>query len=169
MFDASTKTCYNFTDFNYLHVEFYPYNTGLHLIYNDTFWFDNNVGMHPGEGARMVVDAHPYPDMRVAWDEFSNPILYPWATRVQVRDAAFSTKASPTVSLTPFVGTPEKVTLPGRKGQPVFDDNGQGRYWFPSAWSAGTYIEPLGVKITVKGFDMAGNMIVTVRGASLPE
>jgi immune inhibitor A len=167
--DAATKTCYNFNDFNYLHVEFYPYNTGLHLIYNDTFFFDNNVGQHPGEGAQMVVDAHPYPDFRVAWDEFSNPILYPWATRVQVRDAAFSTKASPGVWLTPFRGTPEQVLLAGRRAQPVFDDNGMGGYWFGSAWDAGTFIEPLGVHIVVKGFDKAGNMIVSVKGADAIE
>ena len=164
--DAATAACYNFTDATIVHVEFYPYNTGLHLIYNDTFFFDNNVYMHPGEGAQMVIDAHPYPDFRVAWDDFWNPILYPWPTRVQVRDAAFSTRKAPGVWLTPFRGTPEQVLLAGRKAQPVFDDTAQNRYWFPSAWDAGTLIDPLGVRIVVKGFDKAGNMVVTVRGAA---
>ena len=166
--DASLAACYNFTDTPYVHVEFYPYDTGLHLIYNDTFFLDDNVAMHPGEGAQMVVDSHPYPDMRVAWDDDWNPIPYPWPTGIQVRDAAFGTKATLAVWLTPFRGTPEKVLLASRKAQPVFDDTWQNRYWFPSAWDAGTLIDPLGVRITVRGLDKHGALIVTVKGADLP-
>ena len=62
--DSALKACYHFNDVDGLNVDWFAYNTGLHLIYRDTWWADNDVGMHPGEGGWMVVDAHPYPDFR---------------------------------------------------------------------------------------------------------
>ena len=161
--DSALKACYHFNDVDGLNVDWFPYNTGLHLIYRDTWWADNDVGMHPGEGGWMVVDAHPYPDFRA--DTYGGwlPVLNPWRSRVQVRDAAFSTKATKDVWLTPYLGTPEKILLSGRKAQPVFDDSRV--FYYDSAWDAGTFVPRLGVKIVVKGFDKSGNMILSVKGA----
>jgi immune inhibitor A len=152
-FDATLNALYNFsTDVN---AEFFPYNAGLHLIYRDTFYADNNNGVHPGQGGWMVVDAHPWPDFKYG--------DVPWRSRVQVRDAAFSTKATKSVSLTPLLWAPEKVTLPGRAAQPVFDD--RKAYWFSIAPNAGTQVDTLGVTIRVLGTTATGALKVRVHAA----
>lgn len=151
-FDATLANCYNFR--TGIGVERFPYNVGLHLIYRDTYWADNNVGLHWGEGGWMVVDAHPVPDMKIGET--------PWRTRIQVRDAAFSTKSSPGMWLTPWSGTPEKLWLPGRKAQPTFDDSRM--WWFPWAPDSGVFTEELGVRMTVKSMDRDG-MVLWIRGA----
>ena len=162
--DAALKACYNFNDYDQTNVDWFPYNTGLHLIYRDTWWTDNNVGQHPGEGGWMVVDAHPYPDYRSGYDDwYGIPVLWPWRSRIQTRDAAFSTLPTKAIWLTPYLGTPEKLLLAGRRPQPVFDDGRD--FWYPMAWDSGTWVPTLGVKITVKGTDRAGNLIVNVKGA----
>ena len=153
--DGALANCYNWrTD---LAADFFPYNTGLHLIYRDTYWADNNVGMHYGEGGWMVLDAHPVPDMKA--------VDIPWRSRIQTRDAAFSIKATPGMWLTPWAGTPEKLWLPGRAAQPVFDDSRN--WWFPWAPDAGVLTEPLGVRIAVKTQDSTG-MTLKITGATEP-
>jgi immune inhibitor A len=151
-FDATLGSVYNRrTD---LAADWFPYNTGLHVIYRDTFWADNDVGLHPGEGGWMVLDAHPVPDMKA--------LDMPWRTRIQARDAAFSTRASKGMWLTPWIDTPEKLWLPGRKAQPTFDDSRT--WWFPWAPDAGVLTEQLGVRMTVENQHSTG-MKLKVRGA----
>jgi immune inhibitor A len=152
-FDGALANVYNTATRNT--VEFYPYSPGLHLIYRDTFWENNDVGMHYGEGGWMVVDAHPIPDIQA--------LDIPWNTDIQVRDAAFGTKSTPGMWLTPWVGTPEKLWLPGRRAQPTFDDSQI--WWFPWAPDAGVKIEELGVRMTVKSMDRSG-LVLRVRGAA---
>ena len=134
--------------------EFFPYNTGLHLISCDTFYGDNNVSAHPGEGAWMVVDAHPIPDMMSNGE--------PWLTRFQVRDAAFSTKPTPDLRLTPWMNAPETLLLPGRAAQPSFDDSKV--WWYDWAPTAGVKIDELGVTLTVTAMD-AKSLTLRVHGA----
>ena len=153
-FDRALANCYNWK--TGVAVEWFPYNVGLHLIYRDTYWADNNVGLHNGEGGWMVVDAHPYPDMRSPYD--------PWRTRIQVRDAAFGTKTTPGMWLTPWVNTPQQVHLSGYVAQPTFDD--ARIWWYAWAPDAGTWTEPLGVRMTVKSMDST-HMVLRVRGALL--
>jgi immune inhibitor A len=161
-FDATLANVYNWK--TGVGVQFFPYNTGLSLIYRDTFWSDNNVGLHPGEGGWMFLDAHPYPDPLLPWGQ-------PWRSRIESRDAAFNTTRTATVSLAPLTDIPENanVTLPGRKGQPVFDDSM--RWWYPWDPDAGTMIYPndwpFGVRMVVRGTDKNGNLMVTVRGAAV--
>jgi immune inhibitor A len=135
-------------------VSFYPYNTGLHLIYRDTYWQDNQVGVHPGEGGWLVVDAHPVPDMKSG--------VEPWNGRVQSRDAAFSTSPTRTLSLAPWRGSPENLVLAGRLAQPVFDDSQL--WWFDWAPDCGAKLDQLGVTIEVKGTTKAG-LKIHVHGA----
>jgi immune inhibitor A len=152
-YDGALAACYNFR--TNTAADYFPYNTGLHLIYRDTFWADNNVGQHYGEGGWMVVDAHPVPDMQA--------LDIPWRTRIQVRDAAFSTKSTPGMWITPWSGTPEKLWLPGRPAQAVFDDSRI--WWFPWAPDSGVKLDELGVRIAVKSMDSKG-MVLNVRGAT---
>jgi immune inhibitor A len=151
-FDTTLASVYNWNTGS--NVQFYPYNTGLHLIYRDTFYQDNDVGTHPGAGGWMVVDAHPVPDIQAG--------VMPWATRVQVRDAAFSTAATPTLWLTPWANTPETLQLPGRSGQATFDDSKM--WWFPWAPDSGVQVDDLGVRMTVSHMSPSG-LTLRIHGA----
>ena len=42
-------------------VEHFPYQDGLLIWYWDTSYSDNDVGLHPGEGEILPIDAHPRP------------------------------------------------------------------------------------------------------------
>ena len=61
-FDASLKDCYQFNGGYSSWVDWFSYNRGLHLIYRDAFYEDNDVAAHIGVGGWMVVDAHPKVD-----------------------------------------------------------------------------------------------------------
>jgi immune inhibitor A len=60
-YDASLATAYNFGFLNTLpdFVENFRYQDGMLITYWDTSQPDNNVGVHPGEGLILPVDAHP--------------------------------------------------------------------------------------------------------------
>ena len=139
-------------------VEFFPYNTGLSLIYRDAYFADNQVGVHPGEGGWLVVDAHPVPDMIGGLDA--------WKTRIQVRDAAFSTAPTPGLWLTPWMYTPETLFVAGRSPQPTFDD--AKLWWYDWAPDAGVKVDDLGVKMTVTAMDAKG-LTLQVHGADAPQ
>ena len=115
--------------------DFYPYNTGLRLIYRDTFWQDNNVGLHSAR-AWMVVDAHP---CRTSGRSTSRGHGHPGQGR------GLQHRSTPGIWLTPSAGAPEKLWLPGRAAQPTFDDSRI--WWFPWAPDAGVKIDELGVRI----------------------
>ncbi|MEZ5126814.1 MAG: immune inhibitor A [Thermoleophilia bacterium] len=145
-FDAALTKCYEWNRDGVNLVDFYTYNTGLHLIYRDTFYDDNDVASHIGYGARMVVDAHPKPD-KVSYDGTNGY----WRPRIQVRDAAFSLKktASQRIYFTDYdageqVGT---KTAPGETAQPWFND--AWTYWYTATPEAGVKIPKLGVRIKV--------------------
>jgi immune inhibitor A len=150
--DGALANVYNPRTF--VSAEFWPGNVGLHLIYCDAAYDDNNVGMHPGAGAWMVVDAHPVPDMAIG--------VVPWRANIQVRDAAFGTRPTPDLWLTPWPFTPETLLLKGRSAQRTFDDSK--RWWYKWAPDAGVKIDELGVKMTVTAMD-AKNLTLRVDGA----
>jgi immune inhibitor A len=126
-FDAALGDCY--TQYG----DWFPLNTGLLLIYRDTQWSDNDVGMHPGEGGWLPVDAHPTVDGS-------------WATRIQVRDAAFGrTYTGDRRLYNPSTGTYQ--TLLGHDGEPTFDDTRT--YWYASKPDAGVKVPTLGVSLQV--------------------
>ena len=155
--DASLKNCYQYNGLYASWVDWFSYNQGLHLIYRDTFWQDNDVASHIGEGGWMVVDARPQPD-GVAYDE---TVGY-WRPRIQVRDAAFSVKRTPSQSIwfrdyDAGVGVGESVA-PGKGAQPWFND--AWTYWFPETPTAGVKIpQNLGVRIQVKSMNADGMTI----------
>ena len=154
-FDASLKNCYQWNCDYANWVDWFSYNKGLHLIYRDTFYADNDVAMHHGRGGWMVVDAHPKPD-GVAYSDGADDYYGYWRPRIQVRDAAFSLKPTTTQSVY-FVdydqgwGVGEDV-VPGKAAQPTFNDGKT--YWYAEAPEAGVKIpKNLGVRIIVKSMN----------------
>ena len=73
-------------------VDWYPYNTGLHLIYRDTFSRTTTSATHLGEGGWMVVDAQPMPD--IADDVRRLPGTGGRASRCATRPSALSPTAA---------------------------------------------------------------------------
>jgi len=161
--DAGLQNCYQF-NFDYANwVDWFSYGKGLHLIYRDTFYADNDVATHVGKGGWMVVDAHPKPD-GVAYSDGTDDYVGYWRPRIQVRDAAFSLKPTKTQSIY-FVDYDQGLavgesTATGKAAQPSFNDSKA--YWYADAPEAGTKIpQNLGVRIKVKSMG-ADSMTVYV-------
>jgi immune inhibitor A len=155
-FDKSLKDCYQFNNAYTSWVDRFSYNRGLHLIYRDTFYTDNDVAMHVGHGARMVVDARPLPD-GVAYD---GAVGF-WRPRIQVRDAAFGLTPTRTHSIffTDYeagVNVGERIA-PGKRAQPWFKDSNT--YWYPETPVAGVKLPKLGVRIQVKAMSSSAMTI----------
>ncbi len=117
-FDTALGYCYNFVNAATSTVEWFSYDPGLLVWYRDTAYSDNWVGVHPGHGFLLVVDANPNPDI------IKGVQGVPWRTRIQVRDAAFSLEPSSDAYLT-YGG--ETHYYPGSPAQPIFSD--ARRYW----------------------------------------
>jgi immune inhibitor A len=155
--DAGLKNCYQFNGLYANWVDWFSYNQGLHLIYRDTFWQDNDVASHIGAGGWMVIDARPQPDA-VGYDE----TIGFWRPRIQVRDAAFSTTRTPSQSIwfrdyDAGVAVGESVA-PGKGAQTWFNDTWT--YWFAETPEAGVKIpRNLGVRIQVRSMDANGMTI----------
>ena len=147
-FDAALANCYEWNRDAADWVDWFSYNRGLHLIYRDTFYADNDVALHLGYGARMVVDAQPQPDSIV----YDGATTGYWRPRIQVRDAAFSTKPTPaqTIYFRDYearVNVGERDAV-GKLAQPWFND--ARAYWYATAPEAGVKLPKLGVRIQVK-------------------
>ena len=149
-FDEGLKDCYQW-NYDYASwVDWFSYNQGLHLIYRDTFYTDNDVATHVGSGGWMVVDARPKPD-GVAYSDGSDRLLGYWRPRIQVRDAAFSLKPTKTQSIY-FVDYDQgwgvgESTRP-RQGRASRGSTTPGRTGTPTRREAGVKIpQNLGVRI----------------------
>jgi len=149
-FDKGLQHCYQW-NFDYpSRIDRFKYNRGMHLIYRDTWWADNNVSEHPGEGGWMVVDARPIPDSVVigAKEPF-------WRSRIQTRDAAFGLyrTGSQIIYLAADTNGDGKdepfgeQIAPGKLAQRWFDDSKP--WWYAEKPDAGTKVSKLGVRIKV--------------------
>jgi immune inhibitor A len=153
-FDASLKNCYQW-NYDYTSwVDWFAYNRGLHLIYRDTFYADNDVATHLGKGGWMVVDAHPEPDS-VAYSDGATDYVGYWRPRIQVRDAAFSLRRTKTQSVY-FVDYERswavgERTTPGKAAHATFND--ADTWWFAQAPEAGVKLPKLGVRIKIKAMN----------------
>jgi immune inhibitor A len=159
--DASLKNCYVFNNNYTSWVDWFSYNRGLHLIYRDTFYQDNDVATHLGHGGWMVVDARPMPD-GVA---YADTVGY-WRPRIQVRDASFSLKPTTTQSMylkdydanQPYGVDVGERLAPGKLAQPWFKDSRT--YWYSETPEAGVKIpKNLGVRIQVRSMTADGMKI----------
>ncbi len=118
-YDKSLKTAYNFgfLDKRPDWVEFYPYQNGMLVNYWDSFYTDNDVGEHPGEGLLLPVDAHPTfhhtPDGALA------------RPRILSYDSTFGLQDTDPLRLH-FNSEPYRI--PSQENVPVFND--KKRYWY---------------------------------------
>jgi immune inhibitor A len=153
-FDTTLANVYQFNPESLVNQVFwYPYNTGLHLIYRNEWYDDNNISAHPGEGGFMVVDAHPVPDPR------TDGVSDWWRCRIQSRDASFSPNAT---ADTTWLDWPYgAVTLPGKPAVRTFDDTTR-TYFYPVDPDTGTSVQALGVRITVQSMTR-DQMVISVR------
>ena len=117
-------------------VEHFAYQRGLLISYWDTSQSDNNVGVHPGMGLNLYIDAHP--------DTLYRLDGVPWRTRIQIYDAPFSRFRADSMTLH-VNGVASYIR--GQRGQPVFDDT---KNWFdPIQKEHGVIVANAGVKIRV--------------------
>jgi immune inhibitor A len=155
--DAALEDCYQPNGLYAKWVDWFSYNQGLHLIYRDTFYDVNDAAANPGRGGWMAIDARPQPDA-VA---YGDTVGY-WRPRIQVRDAAFSTRRTPPQSIwfrdyDAGVDVGESIA-PGKGAQAWFND--AWTYWYPETPDAGVKIpRNLGVRIQVKSMDADGMTI----------
>ncbi|MFI1095153.1 immune inhibitor A domain-containing protein [Streptomyces sp. NPDC020917] len=118
-------------------VEHFPYQNGLLIWLWDTSQPDNNVGIHPGSGQILPVDAHATPEK---WADGS--IM---RNRIQAYDSPFSRYATDGFTLHAN-GVAAKV--PAKPGVPVFDDH-QGTYWYSSNPTGGVKVPDTNTRITI--------------------
>ena len=153
-YDGTLANAYNFgfqkgKDAAINWVERFPYQDGLLIWYCDDSQTDNNVGVHPGTGFALPVDAHPVPLLR--------PDKKVWRNRVQTLDSTFGFDATDALTLH-YNG--RASFIPSLPAVPVFNDT-------LSYWSAdnptGSVITPVtGTKIEVLGIS-ADNRYMDVR------
>lgn len=117
-------------------VEHYPLQDGLLVSYWDTSQADNNVGVHPGEGLILPVDAHPKPIHRLDGT--------PWRVRVATYDATFGTQKADSFTLH-VNGKPSYIR--GQAAQPLFDDTKS--YWNAETPTASVKVAGAGVTLKV--------------------
>lgn len=118
-------------------VEHFPYQDGLLISYWNTFYEDNNTGLHPGGGLILPIDAHP----ELTYDALGQP----WRPRIQSFDATFTKAPTDEVTLHRFG---EPATIPARSGQSTFND--LYTYWTPEHGNIGVAVPKTGTRITVR-------------------
>ncbi|WP_323375828.1 immune inhibitor A domain-containing protein [Streptomyces alkaliterrae] len=125
-------------------VEHYRYETGLLIWLWDTSQNDNNVGVHPGQGLILPIDAHAKPE------KWSDGTLM--RNRVQAYDSTFSWY--PTRGMTLHKdGVPTKIKP--KLGKPVFDDR-LGTYWYESNPTAGVKVPNTNTRISIINQPLGG-------------
>ena len=122
------------------YVEHFRYQQGLLISYWDLSVPNNEVGVHPGSGQILPIDARPGVLLR--------PDGTPWRTRVQVYDATFSLRASPKMTLHQN-GQPSYI--PSQPAVPTFDDSLS--YWNADKPDSSVIVPHTGTQITVQAQD----------------
>lgn len=152
--DTSLRTAYNFGFRNVPPgpgagpdwVEYFPYQDGMLVTYWDTFWSDNNVTSHPGEGEILPVDAHPTPMIRGDGQ--------PWRSRVQAYDSTFG--LDPTDAITLHLNS-VATTHASQPAVSVFDDRNS--YWSPLTPYASVKVPTTGTSVRVKSVSAQGALM----------
>lgn len=118
-------------------VEHFSYQNGLLVWLWDTSQGDNNVGVHPGEGMILPIDANAKPEKWANGEIMRN--------RIQAYDSTFSRFRSKGFTLHD-AGEPAKIK--GKRANPVFDDR-KGTYWYESNPTAGVKVPDTNTKISI--------------------
>ncbi|MEU4886068.1 immune inhibitor A domain-containing protein [Streptomyces xinghaiensis] len=135
-------------------VEHFPYQNGLMVWLWDTSQHDNNVGVHPGEGLILPVDAHAVPE------KWSDGTLM--RNRIQAYDSPFSLYRTDGFTLHKD-GEPAKVKA--KKGVRVFDDH-KGTYWYESNPTAGVKVPDTNTRIQILKETRSGSKMILKVGPS---
>jgi len=117
-------------------VEHFPYQDGLLISYWDTSQSNNDVGLHPGQGEILPIDAHPRPIARLD-GQF-------WRGRIALYDATFGLQTADSFTL--HVNS-QPSYIRGQAAQPLFDDTR--KYWYEETPTTGVKLPAVGVKIRV--------------------
>jgi immune inhibitor A len=134
-------------------VEFFPYQNGLLVNFNDTSFSDNNTSQHPGGGLVLPIDAHPAAIYNLTGE--------PWRGRIQTYDAPFSLERSDSFTLH-VNGQPNYIR--GTRAQPLFDDT---RSYFDPAQPRIGVLTP-GVGVTLRVTKQQGTSMTVRLGSSKP-
>ncbi|MFE6687930.1 immune inhibitor A domain-containing protein [Streptomyces sp. NPDC057743] len=118
-------------------VEHFPYQNGVLIWLWDTSQRDNNVGVHPGVGRILPVDAHPRAER---WADGSL-----MRNRFQSYDSTFTRARTDALTLHKDGAA---VKIAAKPGVPVFDDR-HGSYVDPANPTGGVRVTDTNTKITV--------------------
>jgi immune inhibitor A len=133
------------------------YAPGLVLWYRNFLYTDNWVGVHPGYGYLLVVDAHKQARLRPPYPGIG---ILPWNTHVQSYDAAFSLDRAEDLMLSYF-GVQQ--TDPALGAVPNFDDSLS--YWSVVAPHASAKTRRYGFTFRVQGQAPDGSAALVGLGA----
>ncbi|WFB09255.1 immune inhibitor A [Streptomyces sp. LX-29] len=135
-------------------VEHYPYQRGLLIWQWDTSQRDNNVGLHPGRGLILPVDAHATPEkwadgtlMKNRFQAYDSPF-----SRYRAGGYTVHKKGVPTV-------------IKSKPGVPVFDDH-KGVYWYDSNPTGGVRVTDTNTQIKIVKQPRHGSWVTLQVGPS---
>ncbi|GAA0934613.1 immune inhibitor A [Streptomyces rhizosphaericus] len=131
-------------------VEHFPYQNGLLIWQWDTSQPDNNVGVHPGGGLILPIDAHP------AAEKWADGKLM--RNRVQAYDSPFSRLPSDGFTLH---NDGKAAKVKPKPGIPVFDDH-KGTYWDESNPTGSVKIADTNTRIKILK-ELPGGSTMTVQ------
>lgn len=136
-------------------VERFPYQNGLLISLWDTSMNDNDVGLHPGKGLILPIDAHGAKPLK--WSDGTY-----MRTRIQAFDATFSWY--PTDGFTLHnEGVP--TTVRPQAGVPVFDDH-RGTYYSEETPYASVQVPDTNTRISIAYESPVGTTMKVKVGAS---
>ncbi|WP_340561223.1 immune inhibitor A domain-containing protein [Streptomyces sp. GSL17-111] len=135
-------------------VEHFKYQRGLLVWLWDTSQADNNVGVHPGEGLILPVDAHAKP---LKWSDGSL-----MRNRIQGFDSTFSWY--PTWGFTLHKGG-EPTKIKSHLPKPVFDDR-TGSYWSEENPTHSVKVPDTNTRITILNQPWSGKHMKIMVGPS---
>ncbi|MEU8877326.1 immune inhibitor A domain-containing protein [Streptomyces javensis] len=131
-------------------VEHFPYQNGLLIWQWDTSQPDNNVGVHPGSGLILPIDAHP------AAEKWADGKLM--RNRIQAYDSPFSRLPSDGFTLH---NDGKAAKVKPKPGIPVFDDH-KGTYWDESNPTGSVQIADTNTRIKILK-ELPGGSTMTVQ------
>uniref|UniRef100_UPI0035709A34 immune inhibitor A domain-containing protein n=1 Tax=Streptomyces mashuensis TaxID=33904 RepID=UPI0035709A34 len=129
-------------------VEHFPYQSGLLIWLWDTSQPDNNVGVHPGTGRILPIDAHPKAEKWANGKVMGN--------RFQAYDSTFGLRPAQGYTVHSD-GVATKVK--GKLGVPVFDDH-RNTYQDPANPSGGVKVTDTNTRIRVLHQALDGSTMI---------
>ncbi|MFI0896690.1 immune inhibitor A domain-containing protein [Streptomyces sp. NPDC020983] len=154
-FDQTLRTGpYNFGWLNTApqKAEHFPYQNGLLIWLWDTSQANNDVGLHPGQGEILPVDAH------AKAEKWSDGTLM--RNRIQAYDSTFS--RYPTQGLT-LHSNGTAATVGSKPGAPVFDDH-HGTYYDPANPYGSVQVPDTNTRITILAQPLDGSTVTVQVG-----